>query len=162
MTCFVIMGVAGSGKSTIGAQAAARLRLPFIEADDFHSIANKAKMAGGTPLTDADRAPWIDALCDEALRHDSDSVMSCSALTQFVRDRLRAGLRGKCRFIYLRGSEAVIAQRLQSRTGHFFNPSLLSSQFAALGEPDRADILDINHDIETLVAQSCAIIKSAP
>ncbi|WP_017932272.1 gluconokinase [Robiginitomaculum antarcticum] len=154
-----MMGVSGCGKSTIGKAAARRLGLPFIEADDFHSAANKAKMAGGTSLKETDRVPWIEALVWQARRHDGDVVMSCSALTQYVRDRLQSGLNGHCRFIYLRGSEDLIAKRLTSRKGHFFNPALLSSQFAALEEPSDAEILDIDQTIDALVTAACTRIS---
>lgn len=134
MALFVVMGVSGSGKTTVGALLAERLGLPFADADDFHSPENVSKMAAGLPLTEADRAPWLDAIgvwLDA--RRTAGGVVSCSALRRDYRDRLRAGR--SLRFIYLRGTEELLGQRLRARRGHFFQPHMLASQLAALEEP---------------------------
>ena len=161
MHCYIIMGVAGSGKTTIAKGAAQHLGLPFIEADDHHSAANKSKMRRGDALTDRDREPWIDSLIAAAKAQSTDVVMSCSALSQFVRKRIRAGLNGNCTFIHLHGSPRIIRERLTARKKHFFDVSLLASQFATLEVPNRAQTLNIENDIDTLIAQACAIIKPA-
>ena len=161
MQIYIIMGVAGCGKTTIAKAAAEKLGLPFIEADDHHSEVNIAKMKEGHPLDDTDREPWIDNLIAAAKAHETDVVMSCSALTKFVRKRLRAGLNGNCTFIHLHGSPRIIRKRLTDRKGHYFGADLLASQFTALEMPNRAHTLNIENDIETLVSQACAIIKPA-
>lgn len=134
----VVMGVSGSGKSTVGAGLAERLRLPFAEADSFHPAANVAKMAAGTPLDDDDRRPWLDALAGWLRDHaDEGCVMSCSALRRRYRDRLRRG-EPRLFFLHLDGSEELIAGRLAQRRGHFMPRALLRSQFETL-EPLEAD-----------------------
>ena len=165
MTQIIFMGVSGCGKSTIGRAAAQRLGLPFIEADDFHPKANIDKMSSGVALTDHDRGPWIDALIArtrevEAKTAQPHSVMACSGLSHFVRDRLRAGLSRPPEFIHLSGAQDVINARLQARVGHFFDPVLLASQFAALSLPDKALTLDITLPVDQLVDQACLHIQS--
>ena len=133
----VVMGVSGSGKTTVGQQLAARLGLPYAEADDFHPPANVAKMAAGHPLTDADRRPWLDAIAawiDARRATGTGGVVTCSALRRAYRDRLAAG-RPDVRLVHLRGDKALIAARLADRRGHFFKAALLDTQFAALEEP---------------------------
>jgi gluconokinase len=128
----VVMGVAGSGKTTVGRRLAARLGLAYAEADDFHPPENVAKMAAGTPLDDADRAPWLDAIAVWLCEHDGEGgVVTCSALRRRYRDRLRAAAPDVF-FLHLDGPEALIAHRLAARTGHFMPPALLRSQIDAL------------------------------
>jgi gluconokinase len=131
---FVIMGAAGSGKSTIGIELAEALHVPFADGDSFHSEANITKMAGGVPLDDEDRAPWLDAI---GVWLDSNrttgGVVACSALKRAYRDRLRAGR--TVRFVYLHGTYEQLAERLQGRRDHFFQPKLLDSQLATLEAP---------------------------
>ncbi|PSL51638.1 gluconate kinase (SKI family) [Saccharothrix carnea] len=139
-TCVVVMGVSGAGKSTVARALADRLAWPLAEADEFHPPANIAKMSAGTPLTDADRAPWLAAIRDwitaRAAAGES-TVVTCSALKRTYRDVLReAGAR--VRFLHLDGTADVIGDRLRHRSGHFMPPSLLRSQFDAL-EPLRPD-----------------------
>ncbi|MFI0901370.1 gluconokinase [Streptomyces sp. NPDC020983] len=137
-TVIVVMGVSGSGKSTVGGLLAERLGVEYAEADDFHPAANVAKMAAGQPLDDADRAPWLDAIAEWiAGRGDRGGVVSCSALRRRYRDRLRAAGSGVF-FLHLDGSPELIAARLAARTGHFMPAGLLGSQFGAL-EPLDAD-----------------------
>jgi gluconokinase len=142
----IVMGVSGSGKSTIGALLAERLGWPFADADGFHPPENVAKMAAGTPLTDADRWPWLDAIAahiDAARKAGQPVVVACSALRRAYRDRLRAG-HGDLLFLHLSGAPEVIAARQAARQGHFMPPSLMASQFATLedtvAEPDAVTV----------------------
>ncbi|MDT0308272.1 gluconokinase [Streptomyces sp. DSM 44917] len=134
----VVMGVSGTGKTTIGRRLAAELRVPFAEGDDFHPPANVAKMSAGTPLDDADRLPWLDALGAWArARAGFGGVISASALKRAYRDRLRAAA-PRCVFLHLDGDRGLIQRRMAERKGHFMPPALLDSQCAALEplEPD--------------------------
>lgn len=134
----VVMGVSGSGKSTVGARLAQRLGWDFAEGDDLHPAANVAKMAAGQPLTDADREPWLAAIAawiDAELQAGRRGVITCSALKRHYRDRLR---RADVRFVYLRVARAELERRLTRRPQHFMPASLLDSQLAAL-EPPAAD-----------------------
>lgn len=137
MTYYIVMGVSGCGKSTIGRALAARLNIPFIEGDDYHPQFNIDKMAAGQPLSNNDRKGWITALCGAA-NATGPSVMACSALNETVRNWLRAELKTAPKFIYLDGRQDMIAARLAKRSGHFFDPALLASQFAALDVPEDA------------------------
>src|SRR6201990_330872 len=126
----VVMGVSGSGKSTVGAALAQRLRVPFADADDFHPPANIAKMTAGQPLDDDDRYPWLEAIGEWVTdRCGAGGVMSCSALKRKYRDQLRTHLPDR-EFLHLSGTPEVIAKRQASRPGHFMPASLLESQFA--------------------------------
>jgi gluconokinase len=131
----VVMGVSGSGKTTVGEALAGRLGWEFADADEFHSAANKDKMHAGTPLTDADRATWLEAIAawiDEHLAAGKAGVVTCSALKRTYRDRLR---RPDVRFVYLDGDPDLIARRMAGRRGHFFPAELLDSQFRDLEPP---------------------------
>ncbi|HZJ08714.1 MAG TPA: gluconokinase [Trueperaceae bacterium] len=134
----VIMGVSGSGKTSVGRSLASTLGYEFLDADDFHSEHNVAKMASGQPLTDGDRQPWLAAVRDAMaarLERGEGVVMACSALRAGYRDVLRQAGDG-VRFVYLKAGRGLIAKRLARRSRHFFAPSLLDSQFATLEEPD--------------------------
>jgi gluconokinase len=135
---YVVMGVSGSGKTVIGSALAHSLGVEFIEGDDFHPKANVKRMASGIALTDEDRAPWLRSIAAR-LRAAKDAgtglVVSCSALRRSYRDLLRAEA-GEVRFIFLKGTRSLIAERLGTRTGHFMPSSLLDSQFAALDAPE--------------------------
>lgn len=130
----VLMGVAGSGKTTLARILQDRLELPYAEADDFHPRANVDKMRAGTPLTDADRAPWLAALRDwltAQARAGRSTVVTCSALRRAYRDVLREA-EGRVRFVHLVAGPDLIGERLAARSGHFMPPSLLPSQLATL------------------------------
>jgi gluconokinase len=150
----LVMGVAGSGKSTVGRLLAKRLGWVFLEADDFHSAANKEKMHHGVPLTDADRLPWLDAMHEElqSLRAAGKNVvLACSALKDKYRVRLTAGL--DVELVYLRGSKDVIAERLRQRSGHFAGEAILDDQFAVLEEPRNALVVEIVESPEKVVEE---------
>lgn len=128
------MGVAGCGKSTVGAAIAASEGLPLVEGDDFHSLASRAKMAAGTPLTDADRAQWLVTLGDQLAQHPEGVVLTCSALKRAYRDQLRLAAPG-LRFVFLEIGRDDAQRRVATRGAHFFNAGLVASQFATLESP---------------------------
>ncbi|WP_247717962.1 gluconokinase [Qipengyuania proteolytica] len=139
----VLMGPSACGKTTISGMLGEALSAPVIEGDDHHPPANKRKMAAGTPLTDEDRAAWIDSLAaDSRARPDERLVLACSALTAYVQDRLRSESGRSVRFVLLDLPRDVLAQRLAARTDHFMPVSLLDSQLAALDPP--ADVLRVD------------------
>ncbi|OBH07855.1 gluconate kinase [Mycobacterium sp. E2699] len=135
----VVMGVSGSGKSTVGAALARRLRVPFVDADALHPPANIAKMTAGEPLDDEDRRPWLDRVGAWLAGHRDGGVVSCSALKRAYRDQLRAHC-PDVEFLHLDGSPELIGCRLAARRGHFMPAALLRSQFDALEplDPDEA------------------------
>ena len=141
----IVMGVTGCGKTTVGTRLAEALGWPFEDADAFHPPGNIARMSRGIALTDADRAPWLAAIrarVDEALARGESVVIGCSALKAAYRRVLGEGLPG-VRFIYLRGDEPLLAERLRNRLGHFMDPTLLGSQLATLEEPESALRIEI-------------------
>jgi gluconokinase len=152
----MVMGVTGSGKTTIGELLARRLGWKFADADDFHSAANKAKMHQGIPLTDADRLPWLGAIHDQiekwvALRQNV--VLACSALKQSYRQLLWNG--PEVQFVYLKGSYEQIAERLRARKGHFADEHILAGQFRDLEEPNGAVTVDVGGSPEEIVDEIC-------
>lgn len=162
----ILMGVSGSGKSTVGAALAREINAKFIDGDDLHPRANIQKMASGTPLNDDDRAPWLLRLNDAAysLRHKNETgIIVCSALKRRYRDALRKDNEGMV-FIYMKGSFDVIADRLKARAGHFMPTDLLRSQFDALEEPgeDEPDVLRVNidHKFDGVVDRCVAALKT--
>jgi gluconokinase len=151
----VVMGVSGSGKSTVGAAIAQRLRVPFADADDLHPPANIAKMTAGEALDDHDRHPWLDAIGVWLAEHPDGGVMSCSALKRKYRDQLRHHA-PHVAFLHLEGTREVIAGRQASRPGHFMPASLLTSQFATLEplQPDeRGEVIDVDQSVDAIVEQ---------
>ena len=153
----IIMGVSGCGKSTVGERLAQRLGVPFLEGDALHPPHNVALMAAGTPLTDADRTDWLDAIAARlsALHATEGMVVSCSALKRIYRDRLRAAT-PDLQFVHLHGDHALLATRIGQRQGHYMPPALLASQLATLEIPtaDEASLsLDIAEPADRLVAQ---------
>jgi len=148
-THVVVMGVAGTGKSTIAGALAERLGWPFGEGDDLHPAANVAKMAAGIPLEDADRWPWLDAIAAwtaEQAAAGNSTIVTCSALRRTYRDRLRAAAPGTV-FVHLVGSPALLAERMTARKDHFMPTSLLGSQLETL-EPLEADEPGFTVDVE--------------
>lgn len=150
------MGVAGAGKSTVGALLAQALGAEFLDADDFHPPENVAKMAAGTPLADADRAPWLARLNAE-LRRRRHAVLACSALKEAYRRALCEGV--ECRLVHLRGDPALLRARLAARRHRYMPASLLESQFAALEPPARAIEIDVRAPAAECVA---AILAQLP
>jgi gluconokinase len=156
----VVMGVAGSGKTTIASGLAEKLGVPFVEGDSLHPPANVKKMSAGIPLTDEDRWPWLKAIgermeVERATGHGV--VVSCSALKHIYRDALRKCVHGRVQFILLDGSRQLIGDRMKKRKGHFMPPALLDSQFATLERPsadEHATVLDISHTIPSLLAEA--------
>ena len=150
----ILMGVTGSGKTTVGLRLAKELGWRFHEADDFHPPANKAKMHAGIPLTDDDRWPWLRALrgvIEQALADGAGAVVTCSALKQAYRDVLSGGLRD-VHYVHLTGDPAILAARLAGRRGHFMNPALLESQIATLEPPRDAVNIDLSLTPDAQVA----------
>lgn len=134
----IICGVAGAGKTTIGQLLAQELGWNFYDADDFHPAANIDKMRHGTPLTDKDRQPWLDSLrrlVERCLRAGENAVVACSALKKAYRDCLRVS--DQVKLVFLRGEYSLVANQLRERRGHFFDATLLQSQFDDLEEPQR-------------------------
>jgi carbohydrate kinase (thermoresistant glucokinase family) len=154
----VVMGVAGCGKTSVGERLAERLGWAMLEGDAFHPQANKDKMAGGTPLTDEDRWPWLDEIAREMRRHDGNgesAIVTCSALKRSYRDRLRRGA-ADVRFVHLTGSRDVHEERIRTRTGHFMPASMLDSQLATLEPPgaqEAAIAVDIDQPLEAIADQ---------
>lgn len=151
----IAMGVSGAGKSRIGEMLAERLSCSYTDGDAFHSAANKEKMHNGIPLTDDDRWPWLStirAAIEEKQRAGETAVFTCSSLKRSYRDVLR-GTDTDVRFVYLKGSFEVLHERLKTRTGHFFDPSLLKSQLDTLEEPgpDEAIVVSIELTPEQIV-----------
>ncbi|ADT96977.1 gluconokinase [Mycolicibacterium gilvum] len=149
----VVMGVSGSGKSTVGAALAQRLRVPFADADDFHPPANIAKMSAGHPLDDEDRYPWLESIGEWLADHPHGGVMSCSALKRFYRDQLRRHC-PDIEFLHLAGAVETISRRQASRPGHFMPANLLQSQFQTLEplEPDeRGVVIDVDQSIDGII-----------
>lgn len=150
----VIMGVAGTGKSTVGELLATELHDKFLDGDSLHPPRNIEKMTHGIPLTDADRAPWLAAIHGcivESLQRAEDLVVACSALKQRYRDTLNSG--AVITWVYLKGSKELIWDRLQQRKHHFMKPQMLASQFADLEEPADAIVVDVAAEPSAIVGQ---------
>ena len=152
----VLMGVSGAGKTTIGEALAQRLGWPLIEGDDYHPAANVAKMAAGTPLTDADRWPWLDTL-NQRIRDERNAVVTCSALKESYRRRLLAGVH-ETRLVYLHAPKALIAARVAARKHRYMPASLLESQFPTLEPPAAAIEIDVSGDPQDCVEAILAAI----
>ncbi|OBK25915.1 gluconate kinase [Mycobacterium asiaticum] len=159
------MGVSGSGKSTVGAALAQRLGVPFEDADNLHPQTNIDKMAGGHPLDDDDRYPWLQRVAQWLSDHSDGGVMSCSALKRRYRDQLRAHC-ADIQFLHLHGTPELIEHRMSARTGHFMSPALLRSQFdalEALGADEPGVVVDLqdNQQVEAIVEAFLASAASA-
>lgn len=145
----IVMGVSGSGKTTIGSLLAKELNWKFYDADDFHPQSNKDKMSAGIPLTDEDRASWLQAL-QELIRLKAEPfVLACSALKEKYRNYLR--INEQIKVVYLKGSFEQIEERLSERKNHYMPVKLLQSQFDALEEPQDALIVDISHTPQEII-----------
>ncbi len=152
----VVMGVSGSGKSTVGAALAQRLGVAFEDADDLHPPANIAKMSAGIPLDDDDRRPWLETIGRWLAAQDAEGgVISCSALKRSYRDQLRAHA-ARAFFVHLHGTREVIARRQAGRPGHFMPASLLDSQFATLeplADDESGVVIDVDQTVDAIVQQ---------
>ena len=150
----IVMGVVGAGKTTVGSLLAKKMGWEFVDGDSFHSAANVEKMRKGIPLTDADRASWLGAIHDavvEWIAAGRNVALACSALKRSYRETI--GIRPEVKFVYLKGSPEVIAQRLRVRRGHYATEQLLDSQFAILEEPEGAITVDVSLPPKEMVAQ---------
>jgi gluconokinase len=163
----VVMGVSGSGKSTIADKLAERLNWSYEDGDNFHPASNVAKMRAGQPLTDEDRWPWLQAIADEidrVCRAGQNAVIACSALKRAYRDILLHG-RNDVRIIFLRGTQDLIANRLAERKGHFMPAGLLASQFKTLEPPDASEntvIVSIDASVDAIVDDIVRQLRLSP
>ena len=158
----IVMGVVGSGKTTVGTLLAQKLGWEFADADDFHPPENIDKISHGIALTDADRAPWLAVLrsaIQQWQAEDKSVVLACSALKHSYRQELRSG---DVRFVYLKGDAQLISQRLRRRHGHFASDSILESQFADLEEPRDALVVSVAQTPEAIAAEIFHKLKLAP
>lgn len=157
---FIVMGVSGSGKTSVGEAIALKQKILFIDGDDLHPHANIDKMSRGIPLTDEDRQGWLDTIIAEALAVISKGgrvVITCSALKQQYRHRLRAGI-GSITFLYLKASYSKVLQQLEGRQGHFMPVSLLQSQFALLEEPGPPEVDVITIEVQETLDETIALV----
>jgi gluconokinase len=160
----ILMGVSGSGKTTIGQLLAKDLGWSFYEGDDFHSERNVSKMREGVPLSDEDRVPWLDAihqLIQDLINKSQRAVITCSALKQNYREWIAEG-HSQVALVYLRGNYALIHPRLQLRTQHFMKADLLATQFLALEEPHEVPFVDVSQAPEVIVEQIKRMLHLQP
>src|SRR5437667_1707949 len=157
----VLVGVAGSGKTSVGLALAAQLGWGFRDADEFHPLANVEKMSRGIPLTDRDRQPWLAAIrasIDETLARGGHTVVACSALKERYRQIIVSDP-ARVKLVHLTGDRALIAERMRARQGHFMKPGMLSSQFSDLEPPRDALAVDIAPPPEVIAAQIRAALS---
>jgi gluconokinase len=160
---FVVMGVAGCGKSSIGEALAIHMGGLYLDGDTYHPAANVEKMSRGEPLTDEDRWPWLERFASEMKQRNGIVIGGCSALKRSYRDRITASAGERTIFIHLAGSRELIRSRMSARTGHFMPTSLLDSQFATLEPPaldEDAITVDINAPIDTIVSNISAALHN--
>ena len=161
----ILMGVSGAGKTTVGQLLAQQLHWDFADADDYHSATNKEKMRSGIPLTDADRAPWLETLrtlITTWIATGKNAVLACSALKRTYREELR--IAPEVQFVYLKGSPRLLRQRLHARQGHYMTEQMLDSQLEALEEPEQAVTIDVDRspaDIVSVVRDRLALEPAA-
>lgn len=158
---YIVMGVSGCGKSTIGKELAEQLSLPFYDADDFHFPESVAKMASGTALTDDDRKPWLSLLANNIVDWESagGAVLACSALKQSYRDILSSTTENTVRFVYLKGDKATLTARMKSRANHFMPESLLDSQLNTLEPPQDAITVLLKNTVDEIISQILKAIQ---
>lgn len=159
----ILMGVAGAGKTTVGRALAARLGWAFYDADDLHADGAVERMRRGIPLTEVDRAAWLDrlsALVEDLRRRGTPTVLACSALRRSHRERLGAGA-PDVRFVYLKADREVLRRRLETRQGHYFGAELLESQLATLEEPPDALVVDADAPPAVLAERVAAALAPA-
>lgn len=156
-----IMGVSGSGKSTIGQKLAAATGTPFFDADDFHPPANKAKMQAGNPLNDTDRESWLKKINELAIEQSQKkgAIIACSALKEKYRAVLSGGISIPVRWVWLQGNFELIQERMKTRQGHFMPSSLLRSQFDTLEYPADAIVINIQKEPEEIIADILRQLK---
>ena len=159
-TVIYIMGVAGSGKTTIGRLLSAKISIPFFDADDFHSSANTKKMQAGLPLTDQDRQPWIERLNELGIEQSklNGAIIGCSALKEKYREQLEAGIT-QCSWIFLQGDYNLIYERMKKRSHHFMPAQLLQSQLESLEIPAAAFTIDIRNEPAEIVNSILQYLK---
>lgn len=164
--CIIVMGVSGSGKSSVASQLATKMNAVFIDGDDLHPASNITKMANGVPLTDDDRTPWLNRICQQAnaqMADMSDVIVVCSALKRSYRDIFRQHL-PHLTFLFLDGSYTVIEQRMHARQNHFMKAGMLQSQFATLERPDSMEndviTLSVEASISDIVEQAYQLLPS--
>jgi carbohydrate kinase (thermoresistant glucokinase family) len=152
---YILMGVSGCGKTTVGKKLAGKLNLSFYDADDFHPEKNVKKMESGIPLNDDDRYPWLEILLENIARWNKSkgAVLACSALKKSYRDHLRKDNNGSVSFIYLKGAKELIYDRLKNREEHYMPSSLLDSQFETLEEPEDALTITVDSDPENIIKE---------
>ncbi len=158
---YIVMGVSGCGKSTVGNLLAKQLSLPFYDADDFHFPESLDKMASGTPLTDEDRKPWLALLAHNITTWESTggAILACSALKESYRDILRSTTNSVVQFVYLKGDQALLASRLKNRDAHFMPDSLLKSQLTTLEEPEVAITVLLENSLDDIISEILEVIK---
>ena len=150
---YIVYGVSGCGKTTIGKELAKNMGIPFYDADDFHPKANIEKMSKGNPLNDEDRQPWLEIISKEMYlwKQEKGAVLACSALKNKYRDTLEFENENSVKWIFLEGSYSLIAERMQARKNHFFKPSMLTSQFETLEKPTKGVSVSINATIPDII-----------
>jgi len=162
MRCYVLMGVSGCGKSSVGTALSLTCDMDFVDGDDLHPQSNIEKMASGQPLNDADRAPWLRDVGRLMAKHKRPIVVGCSALKKTYRDWIRREVPEPVHFLHLNAPPDVLIKRVMSRPGHFMPPSLLDSQFAALellADDEWGDEIDISAPFHEVVMQSETYVK---
>ena len=161
MARFVVMGVSGCGKSSVGQALARKTDVTFIDGDDLHPPANISKMSSGIPLDDTDRAPWLIAVGQSLAQQDGPTAIGCSALKRAYRDIIR-GEAGQVHFLHLAAPKAVLAERVAARQGHFMPLALLDSQYAALEHleaDETGTVIDIAQPLDRVVSDAVAYVR---